>query len=403
MVRTRQLIMGSPSRLFLSTRGLTSGLALVLALYYTKLLGVEKRSILVFIMVSALILTVVFTSGMSLTFRNRPADSIKSNDLTAYLSVITLGGFFVAIFNCGLLSFYAQTKSELPISIYVIAFIYSFLACINLGFQDALVAKGNLKLATFFDFNTIFIQGLCLFFFVYLDQTSLFMSVILSFVISYLLTVFAAISVFVQTERIQFQGLISNIKLLARSSKQNQLFGIATGLADRIDRFLIGLLLPLTFLAKYALITSMISFTRFFPEAYNRVLLLKHHQVQTSSRKKLSVPAYFLIGGTIVAFVFLSQIFVEIFFGDNWLLPINVGLIFALQEVLRGLYQSKATLLIASGESRLVSKSSFFLIVGSILLMIVGINFFGLVGAPMTMVLIYSILIRVMNNRLRMA
>jgi O-antigen/teichoic acid export membrane protein len=115
------------------------------------------------------------------------------------------------------------------------------------------------------------------------------------------------------------------------------------------------------------------------------------------------VPAYFLIGGTIVAFVFLSQIFVEIFFGDNWLLPINVGLIFALQEVLRGLYQSKATLLIASGESRLVSKSSFFLIVGSILLMIVGINYLGLVGAPMTMVLIYSILIRVMNNRLKMA
>ena len=76
-------------------------------------------------------------------------------------------------------------------------------------------------------------------------------------------------------------------------------------MADRLDRFLIGLMLPLTFLAKYALITSLISFTRFFPEAYNRLTLLKHHQDQARGKRELGVLAYALFGIAVIAFVFV--------------------------------------------------------------------------------------------------
>jgi O-antigen/teichoic acid export membrane protein len=401
MARIRQLIIGSPSRLFLSTRGLSSGLALILALYYTKLLGVEKRSVLVFIMVTALILTVIFTSGVSLTFRNRSAESINSKNLMAYLVTITFGGFGVAILSTVLLTFFSQSKSEIPTSIYIIGFVYSFLACINLGFQDALVAKGNLKLATFLDFVTILIQGLSLIFFVYLDQTSLFMSVIISFVISYLLIVFATISVFIQTEKVEFLGVIHEIKSLLKSSKENQLFGIANGMADRLDRFLIGLMLPLSFLAKYALITSLISFTRFFPEAYNRVFLLKHHQNSTNHKSGFGLIAYMLIGISVVVFVFASQGFIQIVFGQKWLLPISVGLLFALQEILRGWYQSNATKLVAIGGSKTVSKISLSLIGAALALMLIGINLLGLIGAPLSMVIIYTVLNHLINQKLK--
>jgi O-antigen/teichoic acid export membrane protein len=401
MARLRQLTMGSPSRLFLSTRGLTSGLALVLALYYTKLLGVEKRSILVFIMVSALILTVIFTSGVSLTFRNRSAESINSKNLMAYLTTITVGGFGVAILSSALLSFYSQSKSEIPTSIYIIGFVYSFLVCVNLGFQEALVAKGNLKLATFFDFVTILIQALGVIFFIYLDQTSLFMSVIISFVISYLLIVFATLSVFIQTEKLEFRGVREEIKTLLNSSKQNQLFGIANGMADRLDRFLIGLTLPLTFLAKYALITSLISFTRFFPEAYNRLTLLKHHQDQARQKRELGVLAYALFGIAVIAFVFVSQGFIQIVFGEKWLLPINVAMIFAVQELLRGWYQSNATKLVAIGGSREVSQISLFLIVGALVLMVIGINLIGLLGAPVSMAILYAVLNIAISRKLK--
>jgi O-antigen/teichoic acid export membrane protein len=270
-----------------------------------------------------------------------------------------------------------------------------------LGFQDALVAKGNLKLATFLDFVTILIQGLSLIFFVYLDQTSLFMSVIISFVISYLLTVFATISVFIQTEKLNFVGVSGEIKLLLNSSKQNQLFGIANGMADRLDRFLIGLMLPLTFLAKYALITSLISFTRFFPEAYNRVLLLKHHQKSVKQKTNFGFLAYALIGIAVTVFVFISQGFIQIVFGQKWLLPLNIALIFALQEILRGWYQSNATKLVALGGSKAVSQMSLFLIVGALVLMLVGINVVGLIGAPLSMVVLYAILNQVSSRKLK--
>jgi O-antigen/teichoic acid export membrane protein len=352
-------------------------------------------------MISALILTVLSTSGISLTFRNRPANSISSKNLMAYLSTITIAGIGVAVFSSALLYFYSGSKSQIPTSIYIIGFIYSFLACVNLGFQDALVAKGNLKLATFLDFVTIFIQGSSLIFFVYLDQTSLFMSVIISFVVSYLLIVFATISVFIQTEKIAFAGIKTEIKELVSSSRQNQLFGIANGMADRLDRFLIGLMLPLAFLAKYALITSIISFTRFFPEAYNRLILLKLHQQESKKKSKLGFFAYVLIGTSVVVLVFTSQEFIRILFGDQWLLPINVAMFFAAQEILRGSYQSKAVKLVAAGKYREVSQASLFLIIGATLFMLIGIQVMGVVGAPVSMVAIYAILNKLLSHKLK--
>ena len=401
MTRLRQLFTGSPGRLFVSTRGVTSGLALVLALYYTKLLGVEKRSILVFIMVSALILTVILTSGISLTLRNRPTGSIKSSDLVSFLFIITGSGVLVGVLNTLLLTYYAGIRSDLTSAIYIICFIYSFFACVNLGFQDALVARGNLKLAAFFDLITILVQGLSLLFFVYLDQTSLFMSVMISFVFSYLLISFATLSVFIQTESMNFSEVVSNSKQLIKTSSNNQLFGIANGLADRIDRFLIGLIMPLALLSKYALITSIISFTRFFPEAYNRILLLRHHSTEPGQKRTFSITSLMLTASGIVIFVLIAQFFIEFVFGDKWVLPLEVGVLFAVQEILRGYYQSNAIKLVALGGSRFISHISFFLILSAVLLMVLLINQFGLIGAPISMILIYIVLNYLVVNRIR--
>ena len=399
MTRLRQLLLGSPGRLFVSTRGLTSGLALVLALYYTKLLGVEKRSILVFIMVSALILTVILTSGISLTLRNRPTGTIKSSDLVSFLFIIIVSGVLVGVLNTLLLTYYAGIQSELTSAIYIICFIYSFFACVNLGFQDALVARGNIKLASFFDLITIIVQALSLLFFVYLDQTSLFMSVMISFVFSYLLISFATLSVFIQTESMNFSKVVASSKQLIITSGSNQLFGIANGLVDRIDRFLIGLIMPLALLSKYALITSIISFTRFFPEAYNRILLLRHHSTEARQKRTFGITSLIPVSSGVVAFVFLAQFFIEFVFGSKWVLPLEVAALFAVQEVLRGYYQSNAIKLVALGGSRFISQISFALILSAVVLMVLLINQFGLIGAPISMIIIYTVLTYLVINK----
>jgi O-antigen/teichoic acid export membrane protein len=251
------------------------------------------------------------------------------------------------------------------------------------------VAPGSISAETF------------LVFFVYLDKTSLFISVLISFVISYFLIVFATISVFIRTEKIAFGGIKSELVELIGQSRQNQLFGIANSMADSLDRFLIGLMLPLAFLAKYALITSIISFTRFFPDAYNRLMLLKHHQEQTKEKSQLGFVAYLLIGAAVVVLVFTSQQFIRIVFGDPWLLPLNVAMFFAVQEILRGLYQSKAVKLIAVGGSGDVAQASLFLITGAVLLMLIVIPLMGVVGAPASMVIVYAILNTALRYKLK--
>ena len=166
MLRLREFFGSSANRWFVSTRGISTGLALGLALSYTKVLGVDKRSILAFIMVSALILTFIFISGISLALRNNPPNQIKNEELLGFLVLVALAGFIVAVLNCALLIIYSHLKTDIPGPIYIVCFIYSFLACLNLGYQDALVAIGNIKLATFFDIITILVQIFALTFFI---------------------------------------------------------------------------------------------------------------------------------------------------------------------------------------------------------------------------------------------
>jgi len=71
------------------------------------------------------------------------------------------------------------------------------------------------------------------------------------------------------------------------------------------------------------------------------------------------------------------------------------------QEILRGYYQSNAIKLVALGASRFISQISFFLILGAVMLMVLLITQFGLIGAPISMILIYFILNYLVINRIR--
>ena len=62
------------------------------------------------------------------------------------------------------------------------------------------------------------------------------------------------------------------------------------------------------------------------------------------------------------------------------------------QEILRGNYQLKAVKLLAVGGTQEMSKISGSLILLSIFLISIGIATFGVWGAPLAMVMVYSIL-----------
>lgn len=381
--------MGSANRRFVLTRGVSTGLALLLALFYTKVLGIEKRSVLAFVMTASLIFTILLTSGISLTYRKNIQKRNNSEELDAYLVLISLLSLVVALISTGLLVLYAHIQTPIQLPLYAVAFTYSFLACLNFGYQDALLAVGKLKIATIFDLATVLIQIIACLLLIKINQTSLIVSVFLAFILSYILITLATVSALSDSLDLRWNSLVARMSSLVRASRKNYLFGIANGLADRIDRLIIGLLLPIGYLAKYSLLSSLIMYTRFLPDALSKLSLMSEHARSQLSSKMQGWKSY------VIAFVIASalavgaQFFVYLAFGKAWLLPIAVPILFAAQEIFRGYYQINAARLIAHGEESKIAISSGFLIILSITLISAATYFFGIVGAPISMIVVY--------------
>ena len=401
MSRLGSFIGGSASRWFISTRGVSSALALLLALSYTKILGVDKRSILAFIMVSALILTITLTSGISLALRNKPKPEIKDEEFIGYLVLISILSICAGAINCLLLLLYSYLKTDIPAPIFVVCFVYTVLACGNLGFQDALLAAGNVKIATIFDLVTILMQVLTLVFFINIAQTSLMVSVFIAFIFSYSLVSFASVAIILNNFSVDKFLLKSGMHSILAQSKKQHLFGIANGLVDRIDRFLVGLILPISFLAKYALLTSIISFARFLPDSAVKITLLKHHRGEQVKGINYSVQQLAFISIAGITLVIASQSFIYLAFGPVWVLPIYVAVLLVGQEILRGNYQLKAVELVAVGGTHEMSRISGSLILLSVFLVSIGVVTCGVWGAPLAMVMVYSMLTLVIECELK--
>lgn len=401
MSRLSKTLGVSATSLFVSVRGISSVLALGLALSYTKILGIEKRSLLAFIMVSALILTIVLTSGFSLALRNKPKSQIKDEEFIGYFLLLTISSLVAGSMNCLLLSVYSNTIGQIPAQIYIVCFVYSTLACANLGFQDALLAAGSLRIATVFDLITILIQVVTLIFFMSIEQTSLMISVFISFIFSYALIIFGSLAIFFNSLEIKRSLMISGMRSILSQSREKHIYGIASGLVDRVDRFLIGLILPVTYLAKYALLSSIISFARFLPDSAAKINLFKHHQGDSAQGFTYTARRVGFICFSGIFLVAASQGFIFIVFGDEWLLPVSVAFMFVCQEILRGNYQINAMKLVAIGGTNAMSRISRALIFLSLSLISIGIYLIGIWGAPLAMILVYVYLNRLIGNELR--
>lgn len=156
-----------------------------------------------------------------------------------------------------------------------------------MGYQDALLAIQNIKLATFFEIATVLVQIFSLIFFVTVSQTSLIVSVFIAFIFSHVLISFSTGAVFLTTLSIDFRKLLQGVQSILSQSQNQHLFGIANGLVDRVDRFLIGLILPISFLAKYSA-NEYYRFFTLFPDAAVKLNLLRHHQGKTQKNITLS-------------------------------------------------------------------------------------------------------------------
>jgi O-antigen/teichoic acid export membrane protein len=378
---------------FISTRTIASIFSLVYSLMYTAFLGPEKRSVLTFVFTTSMILTVVFTSGLSMYIRSRHREEINSLFVHSYLLISLSAALMVSFLSTASLLLYANGRTPLPSVLVFLCFLYSFLSTFTLSLIDCLIATGQLKFSMVFDFMLILMQFLIGSFFIMLNQTSVFVSVIVSFIASYTIASFSIITLLAFLYPMKKELLLNGAKDLVVSSKHLYVVGIANGVVDRIDRIVIGVFLPFEILGKYALTSGVLAFGRFLPEAMAKTMLFgRENQKVVYSKSKVSAKHLALLAGTLFISIGATELIV-FFFGVEWNLPFAFTLAFAFQEFVRGFYQMSISNMLVTNKDAVVASCARYLLILSIVTIPLFTFFIGIYGPSAALILVYLVMI----------
>jgi O-antigen/teichoic acid export membrane protein len=380
---------------YVLARGLAYGLALVFALYYSKLLGIENRSLVTLIFTNTIICLTIFTSGIGLLFRSRALDSIRPVPFRPFFLLVLISAFLTSIAVIILVLLYSQFRYSIHPILIVISGIYSFSLVLDDLFHQTLIAYRKFKVAAILDVSTIIVQ---IFIFTLLFKLTDFSPAVVLF-ISILTSYLGSVSISywtIQKLPIVHMGQSKlTLKDLIKESKAFHLVGISSGIADRIDRLLIGWLLPLSFLGAYAVGTSLLTYLRFIPEAIGRLIVasqdfghLKRLRGVPFKRFTLTI----LILMSVPLAIFMSQSVVVVLLGKSWEVSSWIIAAFAVQEILRGLYTFVISRRVKSNEQKIISRLSLMLIIGSLFGGYIGIKLFGGIGVPIFIGLTYGLL-----------
>jgi O-antigen/teichoic acid export membrane protein len=383
---------------FISTRTAASVLSLLYSLAYTAYLGPERRSVLTFVLTTSMVLTVVFTSGLSLYTRSRPRTEIDSSFVWSYLFLSIGLALLVAIFSTGILVIYANDRFSLPIVLVFLCFLYSFLSTLTLSLIDCLIALGMLKFSMIFDFLLVLVQIQIGALFVVLNQTSEIVAIIVSFLASYLIISFSILTL------LAFLFPYNNIKFMAEvntlitKSRHLYVVGVSSGIVDRIDKLIIGLILPLDVLGKYALTSGVLTFSRFLPEAIAKSMFFEGEQAKAKISKTNMHPRKMaVLFGSLILSIFAAEVIVFLF-GEEWNLPFTFTLVFSFQELVRAYYQMSISKLLLNKRADIVAKSAQSLLILSLTFIPLLTYLLGIYGPPVALILVYLIMHGYINS-----
>lgn len=372
-------------------RGAAAAFALVFALLYSKDLGVTNRSLVTFAMATSVLITILITSGTTLTFRlNYPKD--RNPDVIPEVIFLIL---IEALLASGALTiamlFLSNLKVAIPPALFLVLIFYGFFSTSHFALTDCMIAIGRLSFAAKIEVATVTIQ-FCVYLFFHLTHLATFaVSVFLAFITSYFLCSIACLIALRAEGYYKFKVTKRGVIQVLRSTKSNHGYALSNALVDKSDRLVIGWLLPLDSLGRYAVFSSLISSGRFVPDALNKIVIHDKHfdleRFRIGSKTFQITLAIFMI--TLASSV--SYWFIKHFLGDQWLLPITVPLMMSLQEISRGYFQYISSKKMAEGRNGAVSRQNQFMGVTAIPLLIIGIEFFGIIGSPLALLANYAL------------
>ena len=386
----------SPRAWYLASRGVSTFTSLGLALIYSYDLGQVNRAVLAVVMTTNALLWIVTTSGSTLTLRTIGWTNLGKDLYNSFLSLVLTQLLIVLTIFLFVTNLYSTYKNQIPGNLLLIAIVYVCLSGLHLIVMEALISCSKFKFGAFLDVSTIVLQFILYLFVLPLGNYSAASSVLLAYLFSYLLVGLSG--ALYLSHKNQHKVAIVNPRLFFKETKYRHSLGSSIGVMDRADRLVIGFSLQTFVLGKYAVTSSLIALLRFVPDAIAKLIIAKE-DLQKWKFIKNKYLLLFLVFVLVVSIINASRFIVERWLGPDWLIPINVCLAIAIQELIRGAYVILANKNVKLGFSKNVNSTSIALPILAILLTQLFLGSLGLIAVPLGFCLAYGL--SIMRLRVR--
>ena len=370
---------------YLLTKATATSLALVFAFAYSRELGVVNRSILAYVFTLSSLIWVFLTSGTTLTLRKNQPD-ISSKSFASFQTLLVVQLLIgLSVFSLGLLVF-STFKTPIPGPLLLASYLYFVSSGVAMLLVETSIAYFDFKVSGYLELVAVVIQLLLYFVVLIPIDLTIAIQLILSFIVSYV----SISCVFLRRFRKQLGASIrfASPLLFFRSTEGNHSLGISLGIMDRLDRLIIAFAFPTGILAKYSVMSSLISYFRFVPEFISRVLIARNDPfyLELHKHRKILFLGILLVGSLMI---FSVQSLIRTFLGSSWALSIGIVIAFVIQELVRGTYQLTLNMIVKRGDTESAKYIPWIMIIAALPLAALGIKLFGLIGVPLSFTAVF--------------
>jgi len=337
----KALIMSLRKKSVFVVRMSSISLGLILTLWYSKLMGLEIRSFLSFVLISNAFVAYLILSGISFRIRNSSNYQEAKALVGTYLLLSIFGSLLtILIEQLVILLFSHVTDIGIPNNAKLMVLLYSLFTTFSIVSLELLSCFNSLRSLVVIEFMVGVMQISIFGLLVWKGGFSLFVTVLITYSFSYSLCIFAATILLLRKGFIFRASLTALREFFSRETLIWQIRFTVLNLVQRFDKVLIPFFYPSPLLAQITTFASLLGIFRFIPESEMRLLTNRNlHKGKNKYDPVLS--RKLLIFLFVVAFV-VSLFAIHVFLGAAWVLPVSLALLVATYELI--LWQLHRTL-----------------------------------------------------------
>lgn len=394
MARNPLKISGS-SAAYLASRWSALFLSFCFSILYSRLLGLENRSVLTFILTIISLLVLGITSSLGLRLRQQISVQGNQKDIfSKYLSNLAHLTLVILILFFPMMLAYSYLVTPINLKILILATLLLITSNLAYGLSEMLIGLDRIRTVGLIGILEILLQFVVFYLAHYFAGTSLIISVFVGISISYLIS--SAIILNISRLHLDLAGIFRNLRSKVRFSELLNRESLAVSLPfvfmDRLDKILIGFMLPLPDLSKYSIVLVFFSVLRSIPETVARIRFSRHSISFTNVKNKIPwsvLTLALIIIGIYPAYSFLISNLLD----SSWLVSFNTFLLVGAFEVARGFFLLQINFDFASARNPNTFRNILLLISLSMILTFSSISSLGLVAVPISFGTAYFMLI----------